>query len=225
MSDCVTYEVDGEVAVIAMYKPPVNGLGSDLDAGIVAALDSVNAENAVRAFVLTGSTRAFSGGADVTEFGTTKAAREPNLRLVIDLIGNSGKPVVAAIGGQCQGGELKLAMGCHFRVALADATLGLPEVKLGLLPGAGGSQRLPRLLRLEAALNIFVSGNPTPATKFKGTPLIDEIIEGDLVSGGVASARKVVAEGLPLKRARDIKVSDPQTDAFLQFAKNTITAA
>ena len=225
MSDYVKYEVHGEVAVITMNKPPVNGLGADLRAGIVAALDRANEEEAVRALVLTGSQRAFSGGADVTEFGTPKAAREPNLRVVIDLIESNAKPVVAAIDGQCLGGGLELALGCHFRVALADATLGLPEVKLGLLPGAGGTQRLPRLLGLEAALNIIVSGNSTPAIKFKGTPLIDEIVEGDLVSGGVAFARKVVAESLPLKRARDLKVRDPQSDAFLQFAKNTITAA
>jgi 3-hydroxyacyl-CoA dehydrogenase len=225
MSDCVKYEVHGEVAVITMNKPPVNGLGFDLRSGILAALDRANADVAVRSLVLTGSQRAFSGGADVTEFGTPKAAREPSLRVVVDLIENNAKPVVAAIGGQCLGGGLELALGCHFRVALADATLGLPEVKLGLLPGAGGTQRLPRLLGLEVALNMIVSGNPAPAIKFKGTPLIDEIVEGDLVSGGVAFARKVVAEGLPLKRARDLKVRDPQSDAFLQFAKNTITVA
>lgn len=225
MSDYVKYEVHGEVAVLTMNKPPVNGLGADLRAAIVAALDRANTDGTVRALVLTGSQRAFSGGADVTEFGTPKAAREPNLRVVIDLIENNAKPVVAAIGGQCLGGGLELALGCHFRVALADATLGLPEVKLGLLPGAGGTQRLPRLLGLEAALNIIVSGNPTPAIEFKGTPLIDVVVEGDLVSAGVAFARKVLAEGLPLKRARDLKVRDPLPDAFVQFAKNTITAA
>ncbi len=225
MNDFAKYEVHGEVAVITMNKPPVNGLGADLRAGIADALDSANADSAVRAIVLMGSPRAFSGGADVTEFGTPKAAREPNLRVVISLIENNAKPVVAAIGGQCLGGGLELALGCHFRVALADATIGLPEVKLGLLPGAGGTQRLPRLLGLEAALNIIVSGNPTPAIKFKGTPLIDEIVEGDLAAGGIAFARKVLADKLPLKRARDLKVCDPQPDAFLQFAKNTIAAA
>ena len=225
MSDFAKYEVHGEVAVITMNKPPVNGLGADLRAGIADALDSANADSAVRAIVLMGSPRAFSGGADVTEFGTPKAAREPNLRVVISLIENNAKPVVAAIGGQCLGGGLELALGCHFRVALADATIGLPEVKLGLLPGAGGTQRLPRLLGLESALNIMVSGNPTPAIKFKGTPLIDEIVDGDLAAGGIAFARKVLAEKRPLKRARDLKVRDPQPDAFLQFAKNTITAA
>lgn len=224
MSDYVKYEVNGDVAVLTMNKPPVNGLGLDLRSAIVAAVDRANADAAVRALVLTGSARAFSGGADVTEFGSPKAIQEPNLRVVIDLIESSPKPVVAAIGGQCLGGGLELAMGCHFRVALPDATLGLPEVKLGLLPGAGGTQRLPRLLGLEPALNLIVSGTPTPAIKFKGTPLIDAIVDGDLVAGGVAFARKVLAEGLPLKRARDLKVRDPQSDAFLQFAKNTISA-
>ncbi|MBT9505668.1 3-hydroxyacyl-CoA dehydrogenase NAD-binding domain-containing protein [Rhodoferax sp.] len=224
MSDYVKYEVNGDVAVLTMNKPPVNGLGLDLRGAIVAAVDRANADAAVRALVLTGSARAFSGGADVTEFGSPKAIQEPNLRVVIDLIESSPKPVVAAIGGQCLGGGLELAMGCHFRVALPDATLGLPEVKLGLLPGAGGTQRLPRLLGLEPALNLIVSGTPTPAIKFKGTPLIDAIVDGDLVAGGVAFARKVLAEGLPLKRARDLKVRDPQSDAFLQFAKNTISA-
>ena len=224
MSDFAKYEVHGEVAVITMNKPPVNGLGADLRAGIADALDAANSDPAVRAIVLTGSQRAFSGGADVTEFGTPKSAREPNLRVVISLIENNAKPVVAAIGGQCLGGGLELALGCLFRVALADASLGLPEVKLGLLPGAGGTQRLPRLLGLEAALNIIVSGNPTPAVRFKGTPLIDEIVEGDLVAGGIAFARKVLADKLPLKRARDLKVRHPQPDAFLQFAKNTIAA-
>lgn len=224
MSDYVKYEVNGDVAVLTMNKPPVNGLGLDLRGAIVAAVDRANADAAVRALVLTGSARAFSGGADVTEFGSPKAIQEPNLRVVIDLIESSPKPVVAAIGGQCLGGGLELAMGCHFRVALPDATLGLPEVKLGLLPGAGGTQRLPRLLGLEPALNLIVSGTPAPAIKFKGTPLIDAIVDGDLVAGGVAFARKVLAEGLPLKRARDLKVRDPQSDAFLQFAKNTISA-
>ncbi|MEO7338314.1 MAG: enoyl-CoA hydratase-related protein, partial [Caldimonas sp.] len=220
----VSVAVDGEVAVISMQKPPVNGLGADLRSGIADAVDAVNADPAVKAIVLTGSARAFSGGADVTEFGTPKAAREPSLRTVIGLLEASPKPVVAAIAGVCLGGGLELALGAHFRVARADASLGLPEVKLGLLPGAGGTQRLPRLIGLEAALNIIVYGAPVAAARFKGTPLIDEIIEGDLVAGAVAFARRVVQEGRPLKRVRDLKVKDLQADAFLQFARNTVAA-
>ena len=223
-STVVSVVVDGEVAVVTMNKPPINGLGAELRAGIADALDAANANPAVKAIVLTGTERAFSGGADVTEFGTPKALREPNLRVVIALLENNPKPVIAAIAGQCLGGGLELALGAHFRVALADASLGLPEVKLGLLPGAGGTQRLPRLIGVEAALNIIVYGAPVAAAKFKGTPLIDQIIEGDLVAGATAFARQVVAEGRPLKRVRDLKLKDPKADAFLQFARNTVAA-
>jgi 3-hydroxyacyl-CoA dehydrogenase len=220
----VSTVVDGEVAVVTMNKPPVNGLGAELRSGIVEAIDAANANPAVKAVVLTGTARAFSGGADVTEFGTPKAAREPNLRTVIVVLENSAKPVIAAIAGQCQGGGLELAMGAHFRVALADASLGLPEVKLGLLPGAGGTQRLPRLIGVEAALNVIVYGAPVSAVKFKGTPLIDQIVAGDLVAGATAFARQVIAENRPLRRARDLKVKDAQAEAFLQFARNSVAA-
>ena len=220
----VSSKVDGGIKVVSMNKPPVNGLGFALRSGIACAFDEANADPAVKAIVLTGTARAFSGGADVTEFGTPKASQEPNLRTVITLLENSAKPVVAAIGGVCLGGGLELAMGAHFRVALPDALLGLPEVKLGLLPGAGGTQRLPRLIGLEAALNMIVFGEPVPAAKFKGTALIDQIVEGDLLAGALAFARRIVAEGTPLKRARDLKVHDAQPDAFLQFARNTVAA-
>jgi len=223
-STVVSMAVDGVVAVVTMNKPPINGLGAELRAGIADALDAANADPAVKAIVLTGTARAFSGGADVTEFGTPKALREPNLRVVIGLVENNPKPVIAAIAGQCLGGGLELAMGAHFRVALADASLGLPEVKLGLLPGAGGTQRLPRLIGIEAALNMIVYGAPVAATKFKGTPLIDQIIDGDLIAGATAFARQVVAEGKPLKRVRDMKLKDPNAAAFLQFARNTVAA-
>ncbi|CAN5314417.1 3-hydroxyacyl-CoA dehydrogenase NAD-binding domain-containing protein [soil metagenome] len=222
----VTGTVDGDVAVIAMNKPPINGLGAELRSGIVEALDEAVANGSVKAIVLTGTARAFSGGADVTEFGTPKATREPNLRVVIAALDDSPKPIVAAIAGQCLGGGLELALGAHFRVALADAQLGLPEVKLGLLPGAGGTQRLPRLIGLEAALNIIVYGTPVAAAKFEGTPLVDEVVPAgaDLLAAATAFARKVVAEGRPLKRARDLKVKEPAADALLQFARNMVAA-
>ncbi|NDG40153.1 MAG: 3-hydroxyacyl-CoA dehydrogenase [Betaproteobacteria bacterium] len=174
--------------------------------------------------VLTGTARAFSAGADVTEFGTPNAAREPNLRVVIAMLEDNPKPVVGAIAGQCLGGGLELAMGCHFRVASADANLGLPEVKLGLLPGAGGTQRLPRLVGLETALNMVVGGNPVAAAKLAGTALVDQIVDGDLVQGAIVFAQGVLDKGLPLRRARDLKVQDPQGQAFLQFARNTVGA-
>ena len=224
MSHPVSISIHGPVAVISMDKPPVNSLGAALRAGIADAMDQAQANAAVQAIVLTGTARAFSAGADVTEFGTPMAAREPNLRVVISLLEDSLKPVIGAISGQCLGGGLELAMGCHYRVALADATLGLPEVKLGLLPGAGGTQRLPRLLGLETALNMVVSGNPVAAAQVAGTPLVDKIIEGDLLQGALAFAHQVLEQKMPLRRSRDLKVKDAQGQAFLQFARNTVGA-
>ena len=220
-----SYAVHGPVAVVTLNNPPVNGLGHALRSGIVAALDQALADPQVQAIVLTGSARAFFGGADVREFGTPKAGQEPTLPSVIRALDGSTKPVVAAIAGVCLGGGLELALGCHYRVALPDASLGLPEVKLGLLPGAGGTQRLPRLIGLEPALNMIVSGQPVPANAFAGTPLVHALIEGDLVEGAVAFAAQVAARGEPLPRARDLKVKQPNADAFLQFARNTVAAA
>ena len=220
-----SYAVHGPVAVVTLNNPPVNSLGHALRSGIVAALDQALADPQVQAIVLTGSARAFSGGADVREFGTPKAGQEPTLPSVIRALDGSTKPVVAAIAGVCLGGGLELALGCHYRVALPDASLGLPEVKLGLLPGAGGTQRLPRLIGLEPALNMIVSGQPVPANAFAGTPLVHALIEGDLVEGAVAFAAQVAARGEPLPRARDLKVKQPNADAFLQFARNTVAAA
>ena len=228
MSSTVRIQNHGPVAVLHMDRPPVNSLGLELRAGIADALDQANADPSVAIIVLTGTARAFSAGADVTEFGTAKASKEPNLRVVISLLESSPKPVVGAIAGQCLGGGLELAMGCHFRVALADAQLGLPEVKIGLLPGAGGTQRLPRLIGLEAALNMIVSGAPVAAAKFAGTPLVDRIVEssvdGDLLAGAVAFAHEVLEKRLPARRARDLLVKDPQGEAYLQFARNTVGA-
>ena len=220
-----SYAVHGPVAVVTLNNPPVNSLGHALRSGIVAALDQALADPQVQAIVLTGSARAFSGGADVREFGTPKAGQEPTLPSVIRALDGATKPVVAAIAGVCLGGGLELALGCHYRVALPDASLGLPEVKLGLLPGAGGTQRLPRLIGLEPALNMIVSGQPVPANAFAGTPLVHALIEGDLVEGAVAFAAQVAARGEPLPRARDLKVKQPNADAFLQFARNTVAAA
>ena len=219
------YETRGSTAVITLTYPPVNGLGAALRTGILQSLDQALADPAVTSIVLTGSDKAFSGGADVKEFGTPLAAREPRLPVIIAALENAPKPVVAAISGVCMGGGLELALGAHYRVARADAQIALPEVKLGLIPGAGGTQRLPRLIGLEAAMNMIVSGATVPGAQFKGTPLIDEVTDGDPVPAAIALAQKVAAEKLPLKRARDLKIKDPQAEAFLQFARNNVGAA
>lgn len=219
------YHISGDIAVITLNNPPVNGLGHDLRKGIVASIERAAGDSAVRAIVLTGSERAFSGGADVREFGTSKSGQEPILLTVIRTVESSQKPVIAAIGGVCMGGGLELALGCHFRVAKPDAQIALPEVKLGLLPGAGGTQRLPRLIGLERALDMIVSGNTVPAAQLKDTALFDAIIDGDLLSGAIAFAQKVVAENRPLNRARDIKIEHPDGEAFLQSARAKVAAA
>src|SRR5215470_8196644 len=198
MSSAV-YELRGHTAVITMNNPPVNGLGFDLRREIAEGLARAQADAKVKAVVLIGSPRAFSGGADIREFGTPKSTAEPSLNTVVRLVENTAKPVVAAISGACMGGGLELAMSCHYRVAAKGAQIALPEVKLGLMPGAGGTQRLPRLVGPEAALNMIVSGETVASEKLAGTALFDEMIDGNLLAGALAFAGKVVAEGRPLK--------------------------
>ncbi len=218
------YEQQGAIAVITMDNPPVNGLGMQLRRGIVEGLQKAKADDSVKAVVITGAGRAFSGGADIREFNTPAALAEPNLHNVIREIEGSDKPVVAAIHSVAMGGGLELALGCHYRVAATGAQIALPEVKLGLLPGAGGTQRLPRVVPLEMALNMIVSGAPVQSEKFKGTKLFDEIVEGDVLPAAVAFAQKVVASGSALPKVRDLKVEHPNAEGYLQFARNTVRA-
>jgi len=154
------YKVHGDVAVITMNNPPVNGLGHATRLGLASGLEQANADPSVKAIVITGGGKAFSGGADINEFGTPKALAEPNLGSVILAIEYSAKPVVAAVHSIAMGGGLELALGCHYRIAAPGANIALPEVKLGLIPGAGGTQRLPRAMGVEIALNMIVSGEP-----------------------------------------------------------------
>ena len=221
----VDYNLRGPVAVLTLNNPPVNGLGLALRSGILAGLDRALADPAVTAIVLTGGEKIFSGGADVKEFGTPKSATSPNLPDVIRALEQSAKPVVAAIAGFALGGGLELALGCHFRVAKNDATLGLPEVKLGLLPGAGGTQRLPRAIGLEAALNMIVSGAPQKAASCEDTALVNELTEANVVDAAVAFAERAAKELGALPRLRDVKVPTTGADAFLQFARNNVKAA
>jgi len=217
------FELHGQTAVISMNNPPVNGLGFDLRREIVEGLARAEADPQVKAVVLIGSPRAFSGGADIREFGTAKSTAEPNLNTVVRLVENASKPVVAAISGACMGGGLELALACHYRVAAKGAQIALPEVKLGLMPGAGGTQRLPRLIGAEAALNMIVSGEAVPSEKLAGTALFDQMIDGDLLAGALAFAGRV-AESRPLKRVRDIKPTLANAEGFFQFARNTVGA-
>ncbi|HET8734952.1 MAG TPA: enoyl-CoA hydratase-related protein, partial [Anaeromyxobacteraceae bacterium] len=217
------YTTRGAVAVITLDNPPVNGLGYELRSGLVAALDRAAADPAVKAIVVTGAGKAFSGGADIKEFNSPKALAEPNLHTVIRVVEQSPKPVVAAIHSVCMGGGLELSLACHYRVASPGAQIALPEVKLGLLPGAGGTQRLPRVVGIEAAVNMIVSGNPVPSEKLAKTKLFDAMIEGDLLDGAVAFAEKV-ADVRPLPLVRDVKLKDPRAPGFLAVARNTVKA-
>jgi 3-hydroxyacyl-CoA dehydrogenase len=217
------YATRGAVAVITLDNPPVNGLGLELRTGIVAGLDRANADPSVKAIVLIGAGKAFSGGADIKEFGSPRALAEPNLHTVIRAVEQSAKPVVAAIHAVAMGGGLELALGCHYRVAAPGAQIALPEVKLGILPGAGGTQRLPRLVGVEAALNMIVSGAPVPSEKLARSGLFDELIEGELLAGAVAFAG-TVADRRPLPLVRNLPARHPDPEAFFQFARNTVKA-
>jgi 3-hydroxyacyl-CoA dehydrogenase len=217
------YAVNGETAVITLDNPPVNGLGHALRSGIVAGLERALGDPKVKAVIITGSGKAFSGGADIKEFNTPAMSAEPNLHSVIRAIEAADKPVIAAINGTVMGGGLELALGCHFRVAQAGVQVALPEVKLGLLPGAGGTQRLPRLIGLEHALNMIVSGAAIPSDMFKGSPLFDDFTSDKVLDAALAFAKKVVAEKRPLKLVRDLKVRHANPEGFFLVAKNTIT--
>jgi 3-hydroxyacyl-CoA dehydrogenase len=216
------YALHGPVAVITLDNPPVNGLNHAVRTAIVEGIDRAQADPAVSAIVLTGAGGLFSGGADIREFSTPQARAEPTLPTVIAIVEASEKPVTAAIGGSCMGGGLELALGCHFRVAAPHAQIALPEVRLGLLPGAGGTQRLPRAIGLEAALNMIVSGAGVPCERFRGTALFDAIVAGDLLQGALTFASGAGAGQRPLPRVRDIVIHYPNADALFQFARNTV---
>ena len=217
------YEVHGTTAVIRLDNPPVNGLGLATRTAIANGVDRALADPKVTAIVLTGGGKLFSGGADIREFGSPKATTEPTLHSVIRAVEDSSKPVIAAINGTCAGGGLELSLACHYRVASPQATVALPEVKLGLLPGAGGTQRLPRVVGVETALNMIVSGNPVPTTELKPTALFDEIIDGDFAAGTLAFAERIAAKR-PLPKVRDIKLTYPNADGYFEFARNTVKA-
>ena len=220
------YTVHGDVAVITMDNPPVNGLGFTTRLGIADGLTKANADAAVKSIVLTGSGKAFSGGADIKEFGSPKALAEPNLLSVIVALENSPKPVIAAIHTVCMGGGLELALGCHYRIAAPGCSVALPEVKLGLIPGAGGTQRLPRVLGVEVALNMIVSGEPVKSemlAMLPGQKLFDKMAKSpeSLAEEALAYARSL-ADVRPMPLVRNLPCKHPQGDAYFQFARNMV---
>ncbi|SUZ47687.1 uncharacterized protein METZ01_LOCUS541 [marine metagenome] len=201
MSDVVTLSNRNGVAVVTLQNPPVNGLGFAVRTGLEAALRAATDDDTVQALVITGDGKMFSGGADIREFGQPPPDGTPPLPMLIDTIEASDKPVIAAIHGVALGGGCEVALGCHVRLATPDARVGLPEVTLGILPGAGGTQRMPRLVGIPAALDLIVNGKLVPAKKALALGIIDDIVEGDIVDAAVAHARRMVSENLPIRRA------------------------
>jgi 3-hydroxyacyl-CoA dehydrogenase len=192
---------DGEIAVLTVDNPPVNALKHEVRAGLAQGLRQTHEDPAIRAVVIACAGRTFFAGADITEFG--KPPQAPGLGEVITAIEAMPQPVIAAMHGTALGGGFELALACHFRLAVPGARVGLPEVKLGLLPGAGGTQRLPRLIGPEKALKMIVTGDPIEAREALADGVIDDIVDGDLTAGAIAFARRVVAEGRPLRLVRD----------------------
>ncbi|RCX09827.1 3-hydroxyacyl-CoA dehydrogenase NAD-binding domain-containing protein [Extensimonas vulgaris] len=224
------YQVHGDVAVITLNNPPVNGLGYATRKAIVAGLNRAEDDAAVQAIVLTGAGAAFSGGADIKEFGTPQAMQQPNLPAVIAALEQVRKPVIAAIHSVCMGGGLELALGCHYRVVAPGCSVALPEVKLGLLPGAGGTQRLPRVLGVETALNMIVSGEAVKSEMLAALPgqkHFDKLAASPeaLLDEAMAFAREVAAKhqaGAPLPLVRSLPCKHPQGDGYFGFARNMV---
>ena len=201
MKGTVHYELRDNIALMTIDNPPVNPLSSGVRQGLTDGISQALADDNVAAIVLTGAGRAFIAGADISEFGG--AAQGPSLHDCLTAMDDSSKPIVAAINGTAFGGGLEVALCCHYRVIAPSAPVGLPEVKLGLLPGAGGTQRLPRLIGAAKALDFILSGDPIPGPIALELGIADEVAEGDIVDAGIAFAQRIVVAGSPIRRIRD----------------------
>ncbi len=193
--------IDGEVAVVTINSPPVNALSQGVRDGLKQGVEAAEANGAVKAIVIICGGRTFIAGADISEFGKPPAA--PHLPQVLDVIENASKPVIAALHGTALGGGFEVALTAHYRIAVPSAKCGLPEIKLGLIPGAGGTQRLPRLVGVEKALDVILSGAPFGARDAKEWGVVDELAEGSLRESALAYARRLIAEKAPLRKVRD----------------------
>ncbi|QFU08012.1 Fatty acid oxidation complex subunit alpha [Rhodobacteraceae bacterium THAF1] len=211
MTNPVRYETEGQIAVITVNNPPVNALGHAVRQGLMDAANRFAGDDAAQIAVIVGAGRLFLGGADISEFG--KTPQDPILPDVIDRIEALEKPVVAAIHGAALGGGLEVALGCHYRVALKGAKIGLPEVGLGILPGAGGTQRTPRLTGVEDALDLIVSGKPVDATRAQVIGLVDRMVEGDDARiAGLAYAGELLEMGATARPVSDMDVPSSELD-------------
>lgn len=219
MTDLVTTQRHGDVAVITIDNPPLNVFSPGVPEGVAEYVRQAEADDDVRAMVVTGAGRHFVAGADITTFGMPRD-EAPDLRGLVDTLARSSKPVVAAIHGTAFGGGLEMALACNWRIAAPDANLGLPEVKLGLLPGAGGTQRLPRLVGLEAALQMIPSGSPVDAERAHQMGLVDQVVEDDLIEAAVAFAAEEAGRDDALRRTHEMEVTvDGDADEILGGAR------
>src|SRR5271154_213598 len=214
MNQLVRISKDRDVAIITIDNPPVNALSAGVPEGIGTAIDVINKDPDVRAAVVIGAGRTFVAGADIKEFGkmTSGGPRRSLLPLLLR-IEDSTKPIVMAIHGNAFGGGLELAMAGHYRVASPTAQVGQPEVKLGIIPGAGGTQRLPRLIGVAKAVEMCATGKPISAPEAAELGLIDRLIDGDLLTGAVALAREIAARPAPKTRERMEKLGTPERSA------------
>ena len=218
MSSTVSFDVRGDVGVIVIDRPPVNAIDVSVRDGVWKALDKALAEAAVKVILLACAGRTFLSGADLNELNG--AIEAPTYYDTLDRLEASPKPVVAVLHGTAMGGGLETALACHYRVAVADARMGMPEITLGIVPGAGGTQRMPRLIGARAALEMMIAGAPIDAAKAKELGVIDAIVEGSPLEGGLAYAQKLADDGAPVRRTGDRSVdvagfSDAEIEAYL----------
>jgi len=216
------YTSEGAVAVITLKNPPLNALGVGLRGAIAAGLGRAAADESVTAVVIAGSGSAFSGGVDAGDYGRADLSAAPSLADVCLLIENSSKPVIAAINAAALGGGLEIALACHYRVAAARALIGSPEVKLGILPWAGGTQRLPRLIGPERALNMIVSGNSSSARDLEEYGFADVTVDHGVLPAAVDLAARIVADKWPLKKLRDVRIDFSNAEEFFDFARSAV---
>ncbi|OPL14626.1 MAG: 3-hydroxyacyl-CoA dehydrogenase [delta proteobacterium MLS_D] len=218
MSDVVSFSKEGPLGLITVNNPPVNALSQAVRAGLKTSVEKGIADADVKAMIIICAGRTFIAGADIREFG--KPPMEPHLPDVVQFIEDSPKPVIAAIHGTALGGGLEVSLGSHFRIAHSSARVGTPEVKLGLIPGAGATQRLPRVAGVQAALEIIASGNPVPATKAKSLGIIDEITDGDLKEAALAFAKRLIDEQVPIRRVSQMEPKLETPTIFEDFTRS-----
>jgi 3-hydroxyacyl-CoA dehydrogenase len=218
MQEIVTFSKEGNIGLIVVNNPPVNALSQAVRQGIKTGVEKGIADKDILAMIIICEGRTFIAGADIREFG--KPMIEPFLPAIVQYIEDSPKPMIAAIHGTALGGGLEIALGCHFRIAAPTAKVGLPEVKLGILPGAGGTQRLPRLVGPQAALDMIVSGNPIAAQKAQTIGIIDEIADGDLKAAALTFAKKVISEKRPIKKISSLAAKVDNPAMFEEYAKS-----